>query len=86
MTVPGITPIDRGIWKDYWLWSFTDTAMKKVMKETFNGSAITISTYGNVYAAASFLYGMGLPEFRKDALQYHDPSYQVVISVKAIKD
>jgi glycosyltransferase involved in cell wall biosynthesis/SAM-dependent methyltransferase len=85
MTVPGITPIDRGIWKDYWLWSFTDTAMKKVMTETFNGSEVDIKSYGNVFVASGFLYGMGLTEFPKEALQHHDPGYQVIISVKAIK-
>lgn len=85
LTVPGISQIDRGAWKDYWLWSFTDTSMKKLMQETFNGSKVDIQTYGNVYTAAAFLYGMGLPEVRKDALYRHDPGYQVIISVKAVK-
>jgi glycosyltransferase involved in cell wall biosynthesis len=85
LTVPGITPVDRGPWKDYWLWSFTDTAMKKVMTETFNGSVVEVKTYGNVYVASAFLYGMGLSEFKEDVLKHHDPSYQVIISVKAIK-
>ena len=85
LTVPGISHIDRGAWKDYWLWSFTDNAMRKLMRDTFNGSAIDIRTYGNVYVAAAFLYGMGLPEFREDSLLYNDPSYQVIISVKAVK-
>jgi hypothetical protein len=46
---------------------------------------VNIKTYGNVYVAAAFLYGMGLPEFRKDFLFKHDPSYQVIISASAIK-
>jgi glycosyltransferase involved in cell wall biosynthesis/SAM-dependent methyltransferase len=85
MTVPGITHIDKGIWKDYWLWSFTDTSMRRVMKETFNGSAIDIQTYGNVKVASAFLYGMGLPEIDMKSLNYRDPQYQVIISVKAVK-
>jgi glycosyltransferase involved in cell wall biosynthesis len=85
MTVPGISQVDKGLWKDYWLWSFTDTAMRKVMKETFNGSAIDIQTYGNVKVASCFLYGMGLPEIDMKSLNYHDPQYQVIISVKAVK-
>lgn len=85
LTVPGISHIDRGAWKDYWLWSFTDTAMKRLMQETFNGSTVDIQTYGNVYTAAAFLYGMGLPEMKKDALRHHDPAYQVIISVRAVK-
>lgn len=85
LTVPGISHIDRGEWRDYWLWSFTDVAMRKLMNDTFNGSSVDIRTYGNVYVAAAFLYGMGLPEFRRDFLLEHDPSYQVIISVAAVK-
>jgi glycosyltransferase involved in cell wall biosynthesis len=85
LTVPGISHIDKGAWRAYWLWSFTDASIKKLLAETFNGSAVDIKTYGNVYAAAAFLYGMGLPECRKDFLFHHDPSYQVIISATAIK-
>ena len=85
LTVPGISHVDKGAWRDYWLWSFTDASIRKLMSQTFNGSSVDIKTYGNVYVAASFLYGVGLPEFRKDFLFHHDPSYQVVISAAAIK-
>lgn len=85
LTVPGISHIDKGEWRDYWLWSFTDTAIRKLMTETFNGSSVRINTYGNVYVAAAFLYGMGLPEFKKDYLFHHDASYQVIISAVAVK-
>ncbi|MEX1238227.1 MAG: glycosyltransferase [Cyclobacteriaceae bacterium] len=85
LTVPGISHIDRGEWRDYWLWSFTDTSIKRLMADSFNGSSVQVNTYGNVYVAAAFLYGMGLPEFRKDFLFQHDPSYQVIISAAAVK-
>ena len=85
LTVPGISHIDKGEWRDYWLWSFTDTAIRKLMAETFNGSKVDIRTYGNVYVAAAFLYGVGLGEFRKEHLFHHDNSYQVIISAAAVK-
>jgi glycosyltransferase involved in cell wall biosynthesis len=85
LTVPGISHIDQGEWKDYWLWSFTDASIKRLMRDTFNGSSVNIKTYGNVYVAAAFLYGMGLPEFRKEFLFHHDPSYQVIITARAVK-
>lgn len=85
LTVPGITQVDQGAWKEYWLWSFTDNAMRRLMAETFNGSTVDIKTYGNVYVASAFLYGMGLPEFKKENLNVNDPAYQVIISVKAVK-
>jgi SAM-dependent methyltransferase len=85
LTVPGISHIDHGEWKDYWLWSFTDKSMRRLMLENFDEGRVETKTYGNVYVAAAFLYGMGLPEFKKEFLSHHDPSYQVIISVKATK-
>lgn len=85
LTVPGITQVDKGPWKDYWLWSFTDAAMKKVMSETFNGSEVEVKSHGNVQVASAFLYGMGLSEISSKALAFNDPSYQVIVTVKAIK-
>jgi glycosyltransferase involved in cell wall biosynthesis/SAM-dependent methyltransferase len=85
LTVPGITHIDHDEWKDYWLWAFTTTSMKKVFEETFPGAQVEVKNYGNVYVATSFLYGMGLPEVKKEFLDFNDPCYQVIISVKATK-
>lgn len=85
LTVPGISHIDPGAWHDYWLWSFTDASIKRLMTDTFGSSSLVIKTYGNVYVAAAFLYGMGLPEFNQDSLSHHDPAYQVIISAAAIK-
>ncbi len=85
LTIPGISHIDKGEWKDYWLWSFTDTSMQRLMLELFEKDGVHIQTYGNVYVATAFLYGMGLPEVRADYLDVHDPSYQVIIAVKATK-
>lgn len=85
LTVPGITPIDHGEWKETWYWAFTDKAMYKLLQETFLGGQIEITTYGNVFAASKFLYGLGLPEVPKEKLDYHDPHYQVIVAVKATK-
>lgn len=84
LTVPGISHIDHGLWKDYWLWAFTDKSISRLLKESFT-TPPEIQTYGNVYAAAAFLYGMGLPEFDKKQLMVHDPSYQLIIAARAIK-
>jgi glycosyltransferase involved in cell wall biosynthesis/SAM-dependent methyltransferase len=85
LTIPGISHIDKGEWKDYWLWSFTDTSIRRVMLELFEEDLIYIHTYGNVYVATAFLYGMGLPEIRADFLDVRDPSYQVIIAVSVTK-
>jgi SAM-dependent methyltransferase len=85
LTVPGISHIDKGEWKDYWLWAFTDKSMRRLLSENFAPDAIQLQTYGNVYIATAFLYGMGLPEVRKDFLDVQDPAYQVIIAVSVTK-
>lgn len=85
LTSPGITPIDRGEWKKTWYWSFTDSALKKLTAETFPASNVEVETFGNVYIASAFLYGMGIREVSSKHLDYHDPQFQVIITVKAVK-
>ncbi len=85
LTVPGITPIDQGEWKETWYWAFTDKAMRRLMTETFSGAATEVNCFGNVFVATAFLYGMGLPEVPKAKLNFNDPHYQVIVTVKAVK-
>jgi glycosyltransferase involved in cell wall biosynthesis len=85
LTTPGITPIDRGEWKETWYWSFTDKAMHRLLTETFPNSSFEISSFGNVCVAASYLYGMGLPEISEEKLSYNDPHFQIINAIKAVK-
>lgn len=85
LTVPGISQIDHDEWNDIWLWSFTTASMKKLMAEVFPANPASINTYGNVFIATAFLYGMGVGEVTKDQLDFTDPHYQVIITVKAVK-
>ncbi len=84
-TVPGITPIDHGEWKETWYWSFTDKALKRLMAETFPECNTEVTTFGNVYTATAFLYGMGVSEVSKADLDYQDIHFQVINAVKAVK-
>ncbi|MGY2134536.1 glycosyltransferase [Hymenobacter sp. HD11105] len=84
LTVPGITPIDRGEWQRTWYWSFTDRALVRLFAEVFPGEA-TITSYGNVLIATAFLYGLGRGEVTTEQLDYYDPQFQVINSVKAVK-
>jgi glycosyltransferase involved in cell wall biosynthesis len=85
LTSPGITPIDHGEWGKTWYWSFTDRALTALIAETFPTGNAEIETFGNVYVATAFLYGMGIPEVPQKKMDYHDPHFQVIITVKAIK-
>ncbi|RZL13403.1 MAG: glycosyltransferase, partial [Hymenobacter sp.] len=85
LTVPGITPIDRGEWKETWYWTFTDKALQRLFAETFPVGHVDISSFGNVRVATAYLYGMGLPEVDQAALDYYDPQFQVINAVRAVK-
>ncbi|MBD2358446.1 methyltransferase domain-containing protein [Tolypothrix sp. FACHB-123] len=85
ITVPGITQISVDEWKDYWCWSFTAISVQKLFDEFFPQANVLINTYGNVLAATSLLQGLAAEELQKQELDYHDPSYQVLISVRAVK-
>ena len=85
LTSPGITPIDHGEWKNTWYWSFTGKALNRLITESFPGGNIDIATFGNVFVATAFLYGMGKSEVSKEKMDQHDPHFQVIITVKATK-
>jgi glycosyltransferase involved in cell wall biosynthesis/SAM-dependent methyltransferase len=85
LTVPGITNIAHDEWKKYWMWSFTDKSLTKLLAEVFPPENLTIEAFGNVLVATAFLFGVGLPELKKEQLDENDPHYQVKITAMAIK-
>jgi SAM-dependent methyltransferase len=85
LTVPGLTPIDRGEWRETWYWAFTDSALRRLFAETFPAGEVEISSFGNVRVATAYLYGLGLPEIDQTSLDYYDPQFQVINAVKAVK-
>ena len=44
-----------------------------------------VETHGNALAATAFLHGLGVAELRREELDFRDPDYQVLITIKAIK-
>ena len=85
LTAPGITPIDKGAWHDTWYWSFTDKGLHRLLTETFPAQLLEIHSFGNVFVASAFLYGMGISEVTASQLDSHDPQFQVINTVKAVK-
>jgi glycosyltransferase involved in cell wall biosynthesis len=85
LTVPGITPIDPGEWKETWYWSFTDKALRRIVTEVFGQGQVSTQSFGNVHVAAAFLYGVGRPELSSEKLDFYDPQFQVINTVKAVK-
>jgi len=83
VTVPGITRIDRGEWKDSWCWSFTEVSLRRTLSERFSADAISSSTYGNLLAATAFLHGAAVEDVNVPSLSIVDSSYPVIVAARA---
>ena len=84
-TFPGISQKPDDEWAAFWCWSFTTLSAKLLFEEVFPTTNITIEAYGNVMASTAFLYGLATRELRRSELDYHDPKYELLITVRAIK-
>jgi glycosyltransferase involved in cell wall biosynthesis/SAM-dependent methyltransferase len=85
LTSPGITQVDRGDWGANWFWSMTAPAAKRMFAAVFGAGNVAVEARGNVYAAVCFLEGLALEEVDITKLEVLDPSYPVIITVRARK-
>ncbi len=85
-TVPGLTKISRiedeqfGEW-----WHYTGRSARRLAEEAFGEGNVDVATYGNVLTAAGFLYGLGASDLTTDEVEAHDPLYEVIIGLRAVK-
>lgn len=85
-TVPGISQIvryDMDRWGDYW--RFTTLSARRVFECGFPDGDVRVEAHGNVLAAMSFLQGLSTRDLRPEELDYRDPDYEVLITVRATK-
>ncbi len=86
VTVPGLTKISRiedeqfGEW-----WHYTGRSVRRLAEEAFGAGNVEVTTYGNVLAATGFLYGLAASDLDEAELDSHDPLYEVVIGLRAVK-
>jgi glycosyltransferase involved in cell wall biosynthesis len=86
VTVPGISQIARDQlkrWKDYW--RFTGDGASKLFEEVFDERNVSAEIYGNLSSAVSFLRGRAAEELSTGDLQFEDPDYPLVITIRARK-
>jgi SAM-dependent methyltransferase len=84
-TVPGISKIPQDEWGELCCWSFTELSIQRLFDAAFPQSSVSIESGGNVLSAIAFLHGLATEDLDPRELDYHDPLYQVLISVKATK-
>jgi SAM-dependent methyltransferase len=82
----GISQISR--WDmDRWghYWNFTTLSARCVFEEVFPAENVRVESSGNVLAGTAFLHGLAAEELRAEELDYRDPDYELVITVRAVK-
>jgi SAM-dependent methyltransferase len=85
-TVSGLSKISRDD-MDRWghHWGFTTRSAERLFHEFFPGENVKVQSHGNVLAAIAFLHGLSSQELRQQELDYLDPDYQVLITIRAVK-
>ena len=85
-TFPGISQISRydmDRWGDYW--RFTDASARRLFGDVFELENVKEETFGNVLSTCAFLHGLATHELKPEELDYHDPDYQMLITIRAKK-
>ncbi len=84
-TFPGIGQTSCERLDERYCWALTTLAARHLFEEAFPGANVEIEAYGNVLAAVAFLEGLAVRELRREELDHHDPDYELLISVRAVK-
>jgi hypothetical protein len=71
-------------WGEYW--RFTSLSATKLFEEFFPKDNITAEIHGNVLAAVAFLEGLASRELKKSELDYKDADYEIIITIRAVKE
>ena len=75
---------DMDRWGHYW--NFTTLSARRLFEESFPATTVMVKAYGNVLAAVALLHGLASQELQHEELDHHDPDYEVLITVRAVKD
>lgn len=84
-TFPGISQTSGTTWDKYWCWNFTSLSAERLFKEVFPTNNLEVKAHGNLLTTISFLEGLAREELSDDELDYHDPRYEMIVTVKAVK-
>jgi len=85
-TIPCICQISRydmDRWGDYW--RLTARAAQRLFDEFFLPERVTVRAHGNVAAAVAFLHGLAVEDVTRNQLEHHDPDYELVVTIRAVK-
>lgn len=78
-----ICRLDTESWGEWW--RITRLSAQRLFEEIFPPDHVRVHCYGNVLVAVAFLHGLATAELTKAELDYHDPDYEMLITVRAVK-
>jgi SAM-dependent methyltransferase len=87
VTVPGITRIstfDASETGEYW--HFTTWSARALFEERFPKGSVEVASFGDVLTATAALHGLAAEDLRRRDLEHRDPTYQVLVTVRAVKE
>jgi SAM-dependent methyltransferase len=85
-TTPGIcriAPVEAKLFGQWW--HLTAMSAKRVAEEIFGEGNVEVQTYGNVLAAAGWLFGLGQYDLTAEELAVNDPAFELVVGIRAVK-
>ena len=85
-TVPGLTkisPPENEVFGEWW--HYTARSVRRLAAEAFGEDNVEVESFGNVLVAAGFLYGLAASDLEPAELDAHDPLYEVIIGLRAVK-
>jgi len=87
LTSHGISKIGRRLGRDGWgeYWRLTTQSAEKLLEDTFPGADVKVGSYGNVLSSCCCLHGITSEEVATEDLDFNDPDFEVIVTVRAKK-
>lgn len=84
-TLPSMSRIDvaAGLGNDFW--RLTPAGARFVFLKYFEDRKLNVKGYGNASAGLGFWVGLAQEDTRKTSLDFNDPNFPIIVSIKAIK-
>lgn len=85
VTVPGLSPIDRGEWRHTWYWFLTRYSATRLFEDVFGAGHVDVATHGNAHVTTAFIQGVALEELDPAKLDPVDETLALLVTVVARK-
>ena len=87
-TSHGMTRVARREGVDDWgeYWHFTTQSKRRLFRAVFPRDNVAVSTVGNVFTCICNLHGLAASEIDQSELDTHDPNFEMLVLVRAVKE